>query len=419
MTVLLYIFKIHLKIIYFFIKLFTKQESQVFFLSRQYNKIPLNYSYIIKELQRQNKNVKIKVICQKVDNELNETLRDTTKYSNTSIVIKKIFKQLKGAFKYYISLYTQMYIIAKSRVIIVDGYNIPTSMLKHKKNTTIIQIWHALAAVKKFGYQSVGFADGINPKLAKILEMHKNYDYVVSGSDEMKKYFAEAFNVPIEKVTSIGTPYIDSLLKENKKAIENAYAKHPELKEKINIVYSPTFRKDGRDYIQDVIDNIDLDKYNLIVTYHSKDEKKKGLNNEKLVNCSDIPYKVLIKIADYVITDYSALSVEVAIVKTKLLLYVKDIDRYEKENGLNIDLFKELPNYTSKNIKDLVKVIEDGNYDMDILNHFREKFASNLTGTSTKLICEMILRNIDKKVNIDLQELENEYKSEYKEKDVV
>ena len=72
-----------------------------------------------------------------------------------------------------------MYIIARSRVIIVDGYNIPTSMLKHKKNTTIIQIWHALAAVKKFGYQSVGYADGINPKLAKVLEMHKNYDYVI------------------------------------------------------------------------------------------------------------------------------------------------------------------------------------------------------------------------------------------------
>ncbi len=418
MTILLYIFKIHLRIIYFFIKLFTKQESQVFFLSRQYSKIPLNYAYIIKELQKQNKSVKIRVICKKVDNELNETLRDTTKSSNAIIIIKKMCRQLKGAWQYYINIYSQMYIIAKSRVVIVDGYNLSTSMLKHKKNTTIIQIWHALAAVKKFGYQSVGYADGINPKLAKILDMHKNYDYVISGSDEMKKYFAEAFNVPVEKVTSIGTPYIDSLLKENKKAIKNAYAKHPEFREKINIVYSPTFRKDGRDYIQDVVDNIDLDKYNLIVTYHSKDESKK-IKNEKIINCSDVPYKVLIKIADYVITDYSALSVEVAIVKTKLLLYVKDIDRYEKENGLNIDLFKELPNYTSKDIKDLVKVIEDNNYDMSVLENFRKKFASNLTGTSTELICELILKNIDKKEDINLHKLENKYKNKMKERDVV
>lgn len=419
MTILLYIFKLHLRFIYFFIKLFTKQERQVFFLSRQYNKIPLNYSYLIKQLKKQDKNIKIKVICKKVDNELNETLRDTKKCSNTKIVMKKISKQLKSAFKYYINIYVQMYIIAKSRVVIVDGYNLSASMLKHKKNTTIIQIWHALAAMKKFGYQSIGFDDGINPKLAKILEMHKNYDYVISGSDEMKKPFSEAFNVPIENITSIGTPYVDFLLKNDSEKIKKVYEKHPELKGKINIVYSPTFRKDGRDYIKNVIDNIDLDKYNLIITYHSKDENKKELQNSKLVNCSDVPYNLLMKIADYVITDYSALSVEVAIVQTKLLLYVCDIEKYNKENGLNVDLFKELPGYTSKNISELVKIIDNGNYDINVLNKFREKYISNLTGTSTKLLCEMILKNVNKKQKIDIEKLESNYKEKNKEKSVV
>ena len=411
MTILLYIFKWHLRFIYFFIKLFTKQKDQVFFLSRQYSKIPLNYSYIINNLKKKNSNIKIKVICKKVDNDLNETLRDTNKSSNAKIVIRKILKQLKSALKYYINIYEQMYLVATSRVIIVDGYNIATSMLKHKKDTTIIQIWHALAAMKKFGYQSVGYEDGINPKMAKILEMHKNYDYVISGSDEMKEPFSEAFGVSIEKVTSIGTPYIDYLLKDNSKGMEEAFKKHPELKEKKNIIYAPTFRKDERDYIKDVIDNIDLDKYNLIVTYHSKDEKKKELRNEKLINCSDLSYRTLLKLADYVITDYSALSVEVAIMKTKLLLYVPDIDQYEKENGLNVDLFKELPGYTSKNIKDLVSIIEKDDYDINVLNNFRKKFASNLTGTSTDLICEMILENIPKKKDIDINKLESKFKN--------
>jgi len=414
MIVLLYIFKLHLRFIYFFIKLFTKQEEQVFFLSRQYNKISLNYAYIIEELKKQKKDIKIKVICKKVDKELNETLRDSSKCSNAIIVAKKILKQLKNVLEYYINIYQQMYIIAKSTVVIIDGYNISTSMLKHKKNTTIIQLWHALAAMKKFGYQSMGLADGINPKLSKVLEMHKNYDYVISGSDEMKKYFAEAFDVPIERVTSIGTPYIDDLLKEEKQEIEKAYIRHPELKNKINIVYSPTFRKDGRDYKEDIIKNIDTDKYNLIITYHSKDEDKNNINTEKLIDCSDIPYKILMRIADYIITDYSALSVEVAIVQTKLLLYICDVDRYKSENGLNVDFFKELPKYTSKNIKDLVEIIENNNYDMKILNSFRDKYASNLTGTSTELICEIILRNLKKKEKINLQKLENKYKNKKK-----
>ena len=96
--------------------------------------------------------------------------------------------------------------------------------------------------------------------------------------------------------------------------------------------------------------------------------------------------------------------------KTKLLLYVPDIDQYEKENGLNVDLFKELPGYTSKNIKDLVNIIEKDDYDMNVVNNFRKKFASNLTGTSTDLICEMILENIPKKKDIDISKLESKFK---------
>ena len=412
MLILLYIFKWHMQFIYFFIKLFTRQREQVFFLSRQFNELPLNYKYIIDELKRQKSDIKIKIICKKVGSELNETIRDTNKVSKANLVIFKLLKQFKSSFNYYISLYKQMYLIAKSTVIIIDGYNVPVSMLKHKKNTTVIQIWHALAAIKKFGYQTVGYADGINPKIAKILKMHKNYDYVISGSDEMKKYFSEAFNVPIEKVTSIGTPYIDDLLKNEDEEIEKAYKKHPELKNKINIMYSPTFRRDGRDYIQDVINNVDSDKYNLIITYHSKDEKKNNELSDKTLNCSDIPYKILMRMVDYIITDYSALSIEAAIVRTKILLYICDVEQYTRENGINIDLYKELPKYTSTNIKDLLKVIDDNNYDTQILENFRKKYASNLTGTSTKLITEIILKNIKKKQEIDLKEMENRYNNE-------
>ena len=87
-----------------------------------------------------------------------------------------------------------------------------------------------------------------------------------------------------------------------------------------------------------------------------------------------------------------------------------DVEQYERENGLNVNLFKEFPDYTSTNIKDLVKVIENDNYDMEQLYRFKRKYASNLDGTSTKLLCELILKNIDKKRKIDLEELESTYR---------
>lgn len=400
MIALLYILKIYLKFIYFFIKLFTKQEEQVFFLSRQYNYVSLNYKEIILELQKQYPKMKIEVVCQKLNNEINDSVRD----KNTSSYLK-VFSKLESGWNYFISIHKQMKLIACSKVVVVDGYNIPVSLLKHKKETTVIQIWHALAAIKKFGYQSIGYKDGVNKKVAKVLKMHANYDYIISGSYEMKKSFSEAFNTDVNKILAIGTPYVDYLLKSGKRQSQKIYKKYPILKRKKTILYSPTFRKDGRDNINEVINSINLDRYNLIVTCHDKDGKKK-VTSPKVLTCNDIPYKDLIKIADYVITDYSALSVEASIVNAKVLLYLYDYDRYKEENGINVDLFEEFGKCASKNIEDLVKIIEEDSYDLEILKKFRNKYNSNLKGNSTKLIAKLIGESMYNKENFDAKTLE-------------
>jgi len=108
LTVALYIFKIYLKVVYFFIKLFTKQKKQVFFLSRQYNYISFNYKEIIKSLERNNKDIKIKVICQKVNSDINESLRDKNQSSALIKVIMKMKKEAKSMIEYFISLHKQM-----------------------------------------------------------------------------------------------------------------------------------------------------------------------------------------------------------------------------------------------------------------------------------------------------------------------
>ena len=72
MTVLLYILKLHLISVYFFIKLFHRQKKQVCFLSRQTNTLSLNYKLIIKELDKYN--IPYKYICKKVDSKVNDIL---------------------------------------------------------------------------------------------------------------------------------------------------------------------------------------------------------------------------------------------------------------------------------------------------------------------------------------------------------
>lgn len=388
MKIILTILKIYLNIIYSIIKLFTKKKNQVFFLSRQTNEPSLNYKLLINHIKEKDPKIRIKVSCKRVAEGLNKLI-----HSNKKNLIKQLpalLKELWGCFKYFLLLHKQMYYIATSKVTITDGYNLIISCLKHKDNTCIIQMWHALAAIKMFGYQSIGREDGMNPKTAKILNMHKNYDYVLSGSEAMNKPFSEAFNTDINKIIPIGTPYIDYLLnlKVNKKELLKNY---PRLHNKPIILYSPTFRRNGRDAIKEVLDSIDTNKYNLIVTLHELDAAKaeKHKKDGVLIN-PKIDFPSLLKIADYVITDYSALMIEAAILKTNILLYVYDYEQYESENGLNINLFEELPGCTYKDIKKLIKVIDEKTYNKKTLLNFREKYITNLTKDSTEKIYKLI-----------------------------
>ncbi len=380
LLLILWIFKWHLRIIYFFIKLFTRRKNQVFFLSRQFDEVPLNYQRLIDGLEKDG--VSVKVICKKISSGVNSTIRNEKKN-------RKGKHEILSMLSYYFNLYKQMVYASTSKVIIVDGYNIVSSLLKHKKDTKIIQLWHSLAAIKKFGYQTIGYSDGMNPKIAKMLCMHCNYDYVISGSKAMNKYFAEAFNVDVSKVLEIGTPTIDSLLEPNDKIVKQIYKEYPSLKKKINLLYAPTFRSDGRNNVDELIKNIDKDKYNLIVSLHPKDVNK---NDDKVICIDRNKYTTFdfIRVSDYVITDYSAVAVDSCILNKKVIFYVYDYDQYNKENGINIDLFKELPGCTFRNAKDMMNMLDNKKYNEQAFQKFRKKYVTNLNGGSTEMLLKLI-----------------------------
>ena len=75
---------------------------------------------------------------------------------------------------------------------------------------------------------------------------------------------------------------------------------------------------------------------------------------------------------------------------SKLESVSKDYEKYEKENGLNIDLFKELKNCVYKNIKDIIKIIDNNQYDITSYNAFRKKYISQLDGNSTQKMMKLI-----------------------------
>jgi len=113
MIFLLNIYKFFLNFVYFFIKLL-KTRNQITLISRQSNTASLDFNLLSKELIHELKDYKIVVLCKKIDSGL----------------INKI--------KYVFYIFKLMVNISRSKVVILDSYCIPISLLKHKKSLTVI-----------------------------------------------------------------------------------------------------------------------------------------------------------------------------------------------------------------------------------------------------------------------------------------
>lgn len=359
--------KLILNLIYFFLKLFPS-KNKIVMLSRQSNSVNIDFKYINEEIKKRNSNVEVKILC------------------------KIIRKGNIERFKYCFYILKCMYHIATSKVCILDGYSIPISILKHKPDLEVIQIWHASGAIKKFGYQTLNKKEGRGTIIAKIMEMHKNYNHVLAPSKATAKFYEKAFGVKKENLIINGLPRLDYILSNNNK-IQNFYKDYPNYYNKKTILYVPTFRKSSDDIgvIKELEENINFSKYNLIVKLHPLDKR----------NCSK--YEVnkkytsydLLKIADYIITDYSAVAFEASILNKPIYFYLYDIDTYKKSRGLNINLFKEMSNCTSKNMKFIIDSIENNTYDFKQLNKFRLKYMGNDYFNNTEKLVNFIFSFLD------------------------
>lgn len=375
---------IFLKILYTPMRLL-KPKNKVTLISREGNKEPMEFKQIREELENSYPEYKVKVIAKKIE------AKDG--------IIKQLLPNC-------INILQQMYSLATSKIIILDTYCITACILPHKKETKVIQIWHALGAIKKFGYQTIGTKSGSDAKTAKTMCMHKNYDYVLAPSEVTAKIYQQAFNVTEDKIKYIGMPRIDYILEKDEEVKQKIYEMYPILKQKQNIVYVPTYRKGEKTELDELVEKIDTSKYNLVIKLHPLDLKeynykeKEGVIYEQKCKTYD-----LLKIADKIITDYSSLSIESSLLDKPIYFYTYDLEKYEKDNGINFNFENEpIGRYKANNVTELVALMEQ-DYDYNILNDFKEKYISVNTNNCTKQIVEFIVRLIR---NEEVENLGNE-----------
>lgn len=352
-----------LQLIYFFFKLLPTQDKVVL-ISRFSDKETLDLRLLRKEIENQKPQYKVVVLT------------------------KRIPKGLIEKTVYLIYILKKMYHLATSKACIIDSYIITISLLNHKKDLKVIQIWHALGAIKKFGYQVIGKTDGYSEEIAEIMRMHKNYDYVICSGEGTVGAYSEAFNISEDKILTIGMPRVDYLKKQKSILNPDLIKRYPQVKEKSNIVYVPTFRKNRELELDELVNSVDYNNYNLILKPHPNE--KIDISDNRVILDYEYPSMDWMKYADYIITDYSAVAFEAMILEKPLLFYLFDYEEYKEGTGINIDWFNDIPQYTSKSGKEIIGIIQKGKYDKGIYKNLRDKYLSAIQYDCTKEIIKYL-----------------------------
>lgn len=318
-----------------------------------------------------------------------------------TMLTKKLNKSIISAVSYAFHMLAQMYHIAVSEMIVLDGYCILVSVLPKKKGQKVLQMWHSMGAIKKFGWQTIGKQWGSSVSVAETMKLHRNYDYAIAPSKITADHFSEAFHIDRDKIILLGLPRIDYLLQEAQDKVSLIKSSYPQISEKINVLYAPTFRRNSGIEIAALIDSFDFSKFNLILKKHWLDKTDYSWAEEKGVIIDEVFSSLdWMKVCTKVITDYSAISLEAAIMEKELYLYIADMDIYSDKVGTNVDFKEEsISCYVHKDAAELGSNLKE-KYDLPLLRQFKEKYieadTKNCAAQLAEFVKELLLQKADK-----------------------
>jgi CDP-ribitol ribitolphosphotransferase len=354
-----------------------KKRNKVTLISSQSGEATLDISMLAEELKRSYPQTEVKVLASRMK------------------------RSAGGVLAFAGHMLAQMYHIATSRAVVVERYCAAVDVLRHREGVAFLQIWHAPEAIKKFGYQTLDTRAGLRAEVARVMRVHRSYDYVLCPAKATAPYFCAAFDVDESKLVYLGLPRIDYISSVTgaggasvRARIEHTY---PTLKDKERktVLYAPTFR-DGRPTdMEGLLREIDFDLFNVALKPHPLDDsvvafapaRAEGLIIDRTYSAID-----WFSVCDAVITDYSGLAVEAAAAGKPTYFYLYDVAAYEAERGLNVNLKEEaIGTYVFEDAASLAACLADGTYDLAALRAFRDKYLEcGDTGNTAKLAAFII-----------------------------
>ncbi|WP_157067067.1 CDP-glycerol glycerophosphotransferase family protein [Alicyclobacillus shizuokensis] len=304
-----------------------------------------------------------------------------------------------GRRKTYRELIRLAFHLATSRFILLDDFYPIVYPLKIRRKAELIQVWHAAGAFKKFGYSRetyTGHKRGIN---------HRNYTKAIVSSKNVIPYYAEGFGIAPERIIPSGVPRTDVFFDEDYRdsARNRFFKRYPKLMSKKIILFAPTFRGSGERSAYFPFEVVDVDKlyealrdeYAFIVKMHPfvKDtfpipdayrEFVLDLSCHREVND-------LLFVADILVTDYSSVCFEYALLHRPMLFFAFDLEDYVAERDFYFRYEDFVPGKIVRTTEEMVEAIKAQDFHTDMLDRFIEYFFDHVDGRASARFVDMVM----------------------------
>ncbi len=271
------------------------------------------------------------------------TLADNAKAVYDSLDCKKIIFAKKLPHSLKIKPLAYFYLLT-SRVIVTDDYVRYMSAVKLRKSQSLIQIWHACGAFKKFGLDAPS-----NRSRTEEKSLHSQYSAVIVTSEKCREYYAGAFGVSKDICLPFGLPRTDRLFTDKEKMTGNILKKHPEFEGKRIYLYCPTFREDkGERTVYDPeinwseLSNALCDDEIFVIRRHPvMDYRLTDKEYPNILDLTDESTLELTAASDVIITDYSSVIYDACLLSVPSVFYCPDYKDYER--GFYLEFPDDLP----------------------------------------------------------------------------
>ncbi|RKO63036.1 bifunctional glycosyltransferase/CDP-glycerol:glycerophosphate glycerophosphotransferase [Caldibacillus debilis] len=297
-----------------------------------------------------------------------------------------------NSFKYF-------YYLARAKYF-VNNVNFP-DIYKKRKKAVEIQTMHG-TPLKTLGLDNPQEVPTEKHKKS-LIQRCSRWDYLTVPSDYVASIAKRAYKFNKE-VLKTGYPRNDKLFQKNNRDYINSVKKKLNLpSDKKIILYAPTWRIKGKYNLQLDLDMMKKelnDEYIILIRLHHFMTKGFSLEEHK-----DFAYDIswyddisdLYLISDILITDYSSVMFDYALLDKPMLFFTYDYEKYKNQlRGMYFDFADESPGPLLFNTHEIVREIKDiSNFYKKYGNKYRafkEKFCQYDDGHACEKIYNAVLK---------------------------